>query len=84
MNIHYKFMSSKRFLINNRYLSLAFFMVIVLICSFALSYFMVSSSQKNESQKISELTSKVEQLNEEIRQKDLLITELKEKLKTVK
>lgn len=84
MNMQYKFMRSKHFLIGNKQLSFVIFMVFVLIASFTLSYFLVSSSQKNESQKIGELSAQIEYLNEEIRQKELLISELNEKLEAIK
>lgn len=83
MNIQYKFMRSKHFLFSNRQLKFIIFVATVLVLSFILSYFLVSSSQKNESAKISELTSQVEYLNEEIRQKNLQIAELNEKLEAI-
>ncbi|MBE7038993.1 MAG: hypothetical protein E7404_08850 [Ruminococcaceae bacterium] len=84
MNMQYKFMRSKHFLIGNKQLLFILFMVVVLVLSFVLSYFLVSSSQKNESEKIGELSNRIEHLNEEIRQKDLLIAELNEKLEAIK
>ena len=84
MNMQYRFMRSKHYLVGNKQLSFFIFMIIVLVISFASSYFLVSSSQKNESKKIGELSAQIEHLNEEIRQKDLLISELNEKLDAVK
>lgn len=81
MKIRYKFSSGRSVIRGNRTLFFAFFMAILLVLSFVLSYSLVSSSQKKENAKITELTAEVERLNAEIEQKNAEIADLKAKLK---
>lgn len=80
MKIRYKFSGGRSIIRGNRTLFFALFMTTVLILSFVLSYFLVSSSQKHENEKITALTAEVERLNTEIEKKNSEIADLKAKL----
>ena len=84
MKIRYKFLSGANVIRTNKTLSFIIFMALVLICSFALSYSLISSAQKKEDGEIANLTSEVERLKGEISQKDAQIADLNARLNGAK
>ena len=81
MKIRYKFSTGRSILRGNRTLLFVGFMLILLVLSFVLSYSLVSSSQKKESENTAALSAEIKRLNDELASKNAEIEELKSKLK---